>query len=84
MKKIKIVFSILLIGLILFTICACGSSGDNTYSATCQVCHKTYSYEGAEYGNRASREVKCINYTNMCISCYENMCYAKGMTPRHF
>lgn len=48
----------------------CAGNDSDTYSATCQVCHKTYSYEGHEYGGLASRNVKCIRMTNMCKKCY--------------
>ncbi len=62
----------------------CSGNNSNTYSATCQVCYKTYSYEGHEYGGLASRNVKCIRMTNMCKKCYESYCWSIGKTPKDY
>lgn len=79
MKKI-----ILLSLILVFIICFVGCTETKTYSATCKTCHKTYSYQGNEYGNLNSRNVKCIRATNMCKNCYENFCYATGRKPKNY
>ena len=81
---ITIVVSVLIIIAILFVIVQCSDNDSDTYSATCQVCHKTYSYEGHEYGGISQRNVKCIKMTNMCKGCYESYCYSIGKTPKDY
>lgn len=44
----------------------------NKNSATCQVCHKTFSYEDNEYGGYDYDNVRKIKHTNMCERCYNN------------
>ena len=44
----------------------------NKNSATCSVCHKTFSYEDNEYGGYDYDNVKKIEYSNMCERCYDN------------
>lgn len=78
----KRVFAGVVALLLLFSLCGC--SGDKTYSATCELCNKTYSYDAAHYGNAASHQVKCIKMTNMCKKCYANYCAANGMTPEDY
>lgn len=60
------------------------SSSETTYSGTCKVCHKSYSYTGSQYGNNAYHNVKCITYTGMCKSCYATYCAATGITPTDY
>ena len=52
------------------------SSGDKN-SATCNVCHKTYSYEDYEYGGYDYDNVRSIKKRNMCERCYNNYNYAQ-------
>lgn len=73
----------IIIGIALGTASSSGNNSD-TYSATCQVCHKTFSYKGHEYGGLASRNVKCIRMTNMCKKCYESYCWSIGKTPKDY
>ena len=44
----------------------------NKNSASCQVCHKTFSYEDNEYGGYDYDNVRKIKHTNMCERCYNN------------
>ena len=48
------------------------SSSKSKNSATCPVCHKTFSYEDNEYGGYDYDNVKKIQYSNMCERCYDN------------
>lgn len=65
------------------SLCACGDS-EKTYQKTCKNCDRTFSYEGSEYGSLAQRNCKCISSTNMCINCYNNYCWAAGITPKEY
>lgn len=47
-------------------------SSNGKKSATCPVCHKTFSYEANEYGGYDYDNVKKIQYSNMCERCYNN------------
>lgn len=53
--------------IVLFSACGktCGSSG-NSKSATCQVCHKTFTNKD---------DVSSIRWRNMCERCYSNYKY---------
>ena len=86
-KKTKnTIITVVVVGLIialLFGYSQCSNSVGE-YSATCEVCHKTYSYEGHEYGSMAQRNVKCIRMTNMCKKCYEAYCWSIGKTPTDY
>ena len=48
------------------------SYSHNKNSATCPVCHKTFSYEDNEYGGYDYDNVQKIKYSNMCERCYDN------------
>lgn len=74
-KKIALILTLMMC---LALLCGCGSSSSKTYSAECKVCGRTFSYEGANYGNQAQKNVSNINRTNMCLNCYSNYKYLNG------
>ena len=74
----KILALVLMLMLCMSLLYGCGSSSDKTYSKTCKVCHRTFSYKGSEYGNNAQKNASNISRTNMCLNCYNNYKWASG------
>ena len=75
----KTIALILALMMCLALLCSCDSSSSSkTYSATCKVCGRTFSYEDVNYGNQAQKNVSNISRTNMCLNCYSNYKYLNG------
>ena len=70
--KICILIGIICTVLFIIGIVATPKTSTNKNSATCPVCHKTFSYEDNEYGGYDYDNVNQIEYSNMCERCYDN------------
>lgn len=85
MKKIYnaiIICLTILVSLNIFSSCIGDYSSTSSKSATCQVCHKTYTYE--IYDDYNYHIVRCIRMTNMCKRCYSDFCAVHGMKPTDY
>lgn len=51
------------------------SSSTSSSTKTCQSCHRSF----ADMTNK-----NYIWHTNMCKNCYQNFCWATGMTPTNY
>ncbi len=78
MKKFTVIALSVLACLLLLSGCSSNGGSEKVYSATCQVCGRTFSYTGIEYGSSAQKNASNIARTNMCINCYNNYKYLKG------
>lgn len=73
---------ILVVLAILLVRCSNDSSNVSSQTATCKVCHRTYT--STVYGDYNYRNIHCIHMENMCINCYNNWCWAVGKKPKDY
>ena len=72
-KRCGIVGAILLVvGFCIAAPILASSPSNGKQSATCQICHTTYTYDNDSFGGYSYENVRSINRTNMCVRCYNN------------